>query len=268
VWGTWLAKASYGRFIQNLITLNNEDDIISIFDMWIQLLGSLKPEQADHFILGIEGNPFRNLSASFQSYYKNYSSLVIYNRNKVDSRDRDYINGTGRSYGFESLLRYGAPALDLYASYSLGWTSVIAGGFQYYPRYDRRHTLNLLLTYRPMDGVEIGARWQFGSGLPFTQSVGYYDRVSLSNILRGPWVTETPKPYIMLGDKNAARMPTFHRLDASATYRFTMKPFSGSIGVNIINVYDHKNIFYFDRKTGQQIDMLPFFPTATLNLEF
>jgi len=268
VWGTWNAKASYGRFIQNLITLNNEDDIISIFDMWIQLLGSLKPEQADHYVIGLEGNPLRNLSASFQSYYKDYSSLVVYNRNKIDSRDRDYINGTGKAYGFESLLRYGTQALDLYASYSLGWTTITASGFEYNPRYDRRHTLNLLLTYRPMEGLEIGARWQFGSGLPFTQSVGYYDRVTLSDIFRGPWVSETPKPYVMLGDKNAARMPSYHRLDVSATYRFTMRPVSGSIGANIINVYDHKNIFYFDRKTGQQIDMLPFFPTATLSLEF
>ena len=268
VWETWIAKASYGRFTQNLITLNNEDDIISIFDMWIQLLGSLKPEQADHYVIGLEGNPLRNLSASFQSYFKNYRSLVVYNRDKIDSRDPDYINGTGKAYGFETLLRYGSPALDLYLSYSLGWTMVTTSGFEYNPRYDRRHTLNLLVTYRPMDGVEIGARWQFGSGLPFTQSVGYYDRITLSNIFRGPWVSETPKPYVMLGDKNSARMPSYHRLDASVTYRFTVRPISGSFGLNIVNVYNHKNIFYFDRKTGQQVDMLPFFPTATLSLEF
>jgi hypothetical protein len=77
--------------------------------MWIQLLGSLKLEQADHYVLALEGNPFRNLSASFEGYYKSYNSLVLYNRNKIDSRDPDYINGLGKAYGFESLLRYGTP---------------------------------------------------------------------------------------------------------------------------------------------------------------
>ena len=268
VWETWRAKLSFGRFTQNLITLNNEDDIISIFDMWIQLLGSLKLEQADHYVVALEGNPLRNLSASFEGYYKSYNSLVLYNRDKIDARDPDYVNGTGDAYGVESLFRYGTPALDLYTSYSLGWTTVTTSGFTYHPRYDRRHTLNLLMTYRPFEGVELGMRWQFGSGLPYTQTVGYYDRLSIADIFRGPWVSETANPYIRLGDKNAARLPTYHRLDATATYRFKVSSFGGSVGVNIINVYDHKNVFYFDRKTGQQINMLPFFPTATLSLEY
>ncbi|MCX6134777.1 MAG: TonB-dependent receptor [Ignavibacteriales bacterium] len=268
LWQTWVGKVSYGRFTQSLITLNNEDDIISIFDTWVQLAGQLKPELADHYVVGLEGNPLRNFSASFQGYYKDYRSLVLYNRDKIDSQDPDYINGTGAAYGFETLLRYGTNAIDLYGAYSLAWTSVTTRGFTYNPRYDRRHTLNLLVTYRPIEGLEVGARWQFGSGLPYTQTIGYYDRLALTNIFRGPWVSETPGPYIRLGDKNAARLPTYHRLDVNATYRFTARPFSGSIGVSIINAYNHKNLFYFDRKTGQQVDMLPVFPTATLSLEF
>ena len=268
LWESWVGKVSYGRFTQSLITLNNEDDIISIFDTWIQLVGQLKPERADHYVIGIEGNPVLNFSASFQGYYKDYRSLVLYNRDKIDSGDPDYINGTGKAYGIESLLRYSTPAIDLYGSYSLAWTLVTTNGFTYAPRYDRRHTLNLLVTYRPMEGFDVGMRWQFGSGLPYTQTVGYYDRLAMTDILRGPWVSETPSPYIRLGDKNAARLPNYHRLDINATYRFTFRSISGSIGGSIINVYNHKNLFYFDRKTGQQVNMLPVLPTATLSLEF
>ena len=251
-----------------MITVNNEDDVISIFDAWIKVPDELKPEQADHYVLGLEGNVLPTLSASFQGYYKHYGSLVTYNREKIDARDPDYVNATGEARGLESLIRYGIPDLDLYASYTLGWTTITTNGFTYYPRYDRRQSLNLLAVVHPLRQFEISLRWEIGSGLPFTQTMGYYDRLTLGDIFRGSYEGETGAPYSILGAKNAARLPAYHRLDASATYRFTYGRLAGSVGVNIINVYDHRNVFYFDRKTGQQIDMLPFFPTATLSLEY
>lgn len=264
----WKAKLSYGRFNQNVITVNNEDDVISIFDAWIQVPNELQSEQADHYVLGVEGNVLRELSVSTQVYYKNYRSLVTYNRDKVDSRDPDYVNGTGQAYGVETLVRYGIPFVDVYAAYTLGWTTVSSNNVTYYPRYDRRHTLNILTVFRPFERFELTFRWELGSGFPFTQSIGYYDRLLLGGIFDGSFVGETGKPYSILGGKNEARLPTYHRLDASATYRFALGPIKGRAGISIINVYDHRNIFYFDRKTGQRVDMLPFFPSATLNIEY
>ena len=90
----------------------------------------------------------------------------------------------------------------------------------------------------------------------------------MPNLFRGSYLGETGELYAMLGDKNARRLPTFHQLDASATYQFITEPIRGTVGVNIVNVYNQKNIFYIDRKTSQQVNMLPFFPTATLNITF
>jgi hypothetical protein len=268
LWDNWKAKLSYGRFTQNIITVNNEDDVISIFDAWIQVPEKLKTERSDHFVLGLEGNILRTLSTNFQTYYKHYGSLVMYNRDKVDALDPDYIGGTGQAYGVETLIRYATDVIDVYAAYTLGWTSVTASGFTYYPRYDRRHNLNLLAVVHPGQGVDLTVRWELGSGFPFTETVGYYDRLGLKDIFRGPYVGETGRSYAILGDKNAARLPAYHRLDVSATYRFAVRPIAGSLGVHVVNVYNHKNIFYFDRKTGQQTTMLPFFPTATVTIEF
>ena len=268
LWENWKGKLSYGRFSQSVITVNNEDDIISIFDAWIQVPQELKSEQADHYVLGLEGNVLPQLSTNFQTYYKYYSSIVTYNRDKVDAFDPDYIGGTGKAYGVEALVRYGSKQADLYAAYTLGWTTITSAGFTYYPRYDRRHTLNFLAVLHAAEAFDISLRWEVGSGFPFTQTIGYYDRLSLQDLFRGSSLGETGKPYAVLGGKNDARLPTYHRLDASATYRFTLKPISGNVGVSIVNVYNHRNVFYFDRKTGQEIDMLPFFPTATLSIEY
>jgi len=122
--------------------------------------------------------------------------------------------------------------------------------------------------FHAAESFDVTFRWELGSGFPFTQTIGYYDRLGLQNIFRGSSLGETGRPYAVLGAKNDARLPTYHRLDASASYRFTLRPISGTLGIQIVNVYNHKNVFYFDRKTGQQIDMLPFFPTATLNIEY
>jgi len=268
LWDNWKAKLSYGRFSQSVITVNNEDDIISIFDAWIQVPVELKSELADHYVAGIEGNVLPSLSTNLQAYYKSYGRLVTYNREKVDAQDPDYVGGKGKAYGVESLIRYGTRAVDVYLAYTLGWTSITANNFTYYPRYDRRHTLNVLSVFHPMENLDVTLRWEIGSGFPFTQTVGYYDRLSLSDIFRGSSLGETGKPYAILGAKNDARLPAYHRLDLSGTYRFILKPISGTVGIHIVNLYNRKNVFYFDRKTGQQINMLPFFPTATLSIEY
>ncbi len=41
-----------------------------------------------------------------------------------------------------------------------------------------------------------------------------------------------------------------------------------SIGVDLLNVYNNKNIFYFDRNTGQSVYMLSFYPSASLTLKY
>lgn len=266
--GNWRAKASYGRFSQSVMTISNEDDVMSIFDGWIEVPQKLDAQHADHFVLGLEGNVSEKVSTNLQTYYKKYGSLVTYNREKIDASDSDYINGSGSSYGLEIMVRAGLLFVDLYGSYTLGWTDVNNRGLTYNPKYDRRHHLNVLGVLHLLERLTAVLRWEFGSGFPFTQTVGYFDRLMLRDALPGPFELETGKPYTMLGPKNAARLPAYHRLDASVVYQLSFIGMRGNFGVHIMNLYDNKNVFYFDRKTGQRVDMLSFFPSATLTIEY
>jgi len=266
--GNWRGKVSYGRFNQTLVTATNEDDLISIFDPWIRVPDNLKPEQADHYVLGLEGNFAEAVFASAQIYVKDYNSLIAYNRKKVDSKDPDFVTGTGLSSGMELLLRAGLSFADLYGTYALSRTSINNDGFEYYPRYDRRHHINLLGVFHLKKSLDLTLRWEYGSGFPFTQSTGYYDRLRLQDAFLGPFELETGIPYTTLGSKNGKRLPAYHRLDVSAAVRFTLAAIHGTLGAQVMNVYDAKNVFYFDRKTGQRVDMLGFFPSATLTIEY
>jgi hypothetical protein len=134
------------------------------------------------------------------------------------------------------------------------------GGYAYYPRYDRRHHINLMATGHPVKGLAVTAKWEYGSGFPFSQTVGYIDRMTFGSMFPTEFETETGSPYIMLGPKNAARLPAYHRLDLSAVYSVRLMGLNVNLGVDLLNVYNNKNIFYFDRRTGQRVDMIAFYP--------
>jgi hypothetical protein len=266
--GNWRLKASFGRFTQKTLTVTNEDDVISIFDGWIRVPENIHPEQADHYVVGIGGNVTERTSVNLEAYYKRYNALVVYNRDKFDPNDPDYIEGTGNSYGSEFIVRSRVMSIDLYGTYSLSWARINNAGFEYYPRYDRRHHLNLMSVIHPMKRLDLVLRMEYGSGFPFTQTIGYLDRLTLDNALPGPFELETGTPYQMLGAKNAARLPAYHRLDLGLVYTLNFYGVDVKAGADILNVYDQKNIFYIDRTTGQRVNMIPFYFSATLAIKF
>jgi len=138
----------------------------------------------------------------------------------------------------------------------------------YYPSYDQRHTLKLLNVLHVTERLDFTLRWEFGSGFPYSQSIGYYDRLNLSSLFDGSLLGEKGDPYIRLGEKNAARLPAYHRLDVSLVYRFDVDPLRGSVGIHVVNAYNQKNLLYFDRNTGERTNMLPLFPSVTVSLEY
>ena len=75
--------------------------------------------------------------------------------------------------------------------------------------------------------------------------------------------------------KNACRLPAYHRLDVSATYRFSIgRNLMGSVGLSLFNVYGRKNIWYreFDIQDNNIIIMdvntLGFTPNLFVSLKF
>jgi len=264
----WRLKASFGRISQHIVTVNNEDDLITLFDAWIPIPDDLSAEQADHVVLGIGGSLIERIGLDVQAYSKKLRSLVVYNRDKLTSSDPDYVAGSGSSSGVEALLRYEDADLSMMGSYSLGWTNVTNGNLTYTPRYDRRHSLKLLGSVRATQAWDISTRWEFGTGLPFTPSVASYSRPGFNDYIRYPVPYDQGTPYISLGEKNSQRLPTFHRLDLSTSYRLQLDRFRVSVGGSIVNVYDRRNVFYIDRRTGRRVNSLSIFPSATLTVEY
>ncbi|MEE9288453.1 MAG: TonB-dependent receptor [Bacteroidota bacterium] len=261
-------RGGIGRHHQQLITVTNEDDVLPLFEAWVPVVSPFRPEQADHYVAGLESTVWLDVDLSVQGYYKKFRNLVSFNRDKIDRFDPDYVQGKGESYGVEILVRKTSGKSYWWISYTLGWAFKTNNNVRYSPRFDRRHTLNVVSLVRLGKGWEVGLRWEFGSGLPFTQSAGFYDRLQFTGVFDSTYVGEVGAPYTILGPKNRARLPVYHRLDLSLSKEQRIQFLTITAKLSVVNTYDRRNIFYFNRSTGERVDQLPFLPSLNLSVSF
>jgi hypothetical protein len=262
-----ILKGAWGVYTQELITLTNENEVISIFEPWVITPDYLKPSEAIHYVLGLEFMSLSNFNFTVEVYYKLLKNTAEQNDKKANSSDADFIPGKGESYGSEFMFNYQTHIFQATASYSLSWAYKEIDGWISYPKYDSRHSLNLNLTFNFGKGWESSVSWFFNSGLPFTQLIGYYDKLYVNDLFNTGSLFGSYNPFTVLGDRNLGRLPTYHRLDLNITKKFELDIFRILLSLDILNVYDRKNIFYFDRKTGERVNMLPILPTATIRIE-
>jgi hypothetical protein len=189
------------------------------------------------------------------------------NEEKIYSWDNDFVSASGESYGGELIATYANPLFSFTTSYALSWTYKTYDDVTFHPGYDSRHALNLILDVNLGAGWHAGAIWFYSSGRPFTQQLGYYDKLypgAESNL----WFANSNfLPFLILEEKNQGRLPDYHRLDLSLSKKFDFSFMNLYLDFSVINIYDRKNLFYYDRETGERVNMLPFLPTATIKVE-
>ncbi len=260
-------KGAWGIYLQEISTISDENEVISLFEPWIITPDYLNPATAIHYVIGTEIDFSEGQSIDIEGYYKVVHNLPVVNQNKIYSFDPDLISGNGESYGWEFQYKWANPNFNFNASYTLSWAYKSVGDYLYYPKYDSRHSVNLNLEYNLGDGWHASANWTFNSGLPFTPLLGYYDKLYFNDFGSTWYSDDNFKPYLILGDRNIERLPVYHRLDLSLSKSIEISFVKASLDFSIINVYNRKNIFYFKRETGERVNMLPFLPTATIKIE-
>lgn len=278
-------KGSAGKYTQNIISTSNDKDVVNYFIGFIS-----SPEEdvysfldkkntkdklqgAIHGILGVEYDILDNFEINFESYFKDFTQLVVINRNKRKIEDPNYVVETGNAYGFDFSTKYELKNLYLWLTYSLGFVDR-NDGEQIYPTvFDRRHNVNVLANYNFGKDYswQLGVRWNFGSGFPFTKTQGFYNQLFFKDGVDSDYKTENPDNIGVVYSpiRNGGRLPYFHRLDLSLqkTVKFS-KHLNAEISASIINVYNRKNIFYFDRINYKRVNQLPFLPALGIKFGF
>jgi hypothetical protein len=259
-------KASLGRYSQELIALSDENDVLSIFQPWIIVPDNVYSPESSEISTGVNYYLSESLNLNFEVYYKFIEHMIDINEEKYTSNANDFVNLNGRAYGLELTLKYQSEQTFIKGSCSLSRTYEIKNGSEFSPKYDIRNSFNILIGYNLGKGWKISATWFLRSGMPFTPIIGFYDRVSINDPSSGG-LFEPFQPTTYYAERNSKRLPYYHRLDLSISKYFTFYFAKVTIDAGVLNLYNRKNIFYFNRDTGNKIYMLPFFPSVSIKVE-
>jgi hypothetical protein len=286
-------KVAGGMYAQNLLSTASDRDVVNLFYGFISGPDNLPDkfngknvsshlQKSEDAIAGIEIDVLKHLDLNVEVYYKKFTQLTNVNRDKIypdngsysDQPDvlvKDYIVENGKSYGADFVWKYEYKRVYLWAVYSLGYVTRFDGTRNYSPNFDRRHNVNLLGTYTFGKKLnwEFNIRWNYGSGLPFTRTAGVYEYQNFSDGLYTDPNSTNGALGIIYGDLNKGRMPDYHRMDVSLKKTFVVGKNSNlEITASVVNVYNRKNIFYFDRIRYQRVNQLPTLPSIGANLTF
>ncbi len=284
-------KLAGGLYSQIFLDARSDNDIVNLFNGFLTGSADLnKPDKffgesrncvqkAKHAVIGVEYDLTEHITLNAEFYYKHFDQILNANRNKMyedgatsDYADpsspyfkpeylrKDYIIEEGYASGLDFSARVDLERLYVWATYSLGYVERTDETQTYNPHYDRRHTVNLLATYALGEWREweISGRWTFGSGYPFTQTQGIFQRLLFPSGITSDYTSENGDYGIHYGDLYKGRLPSYHRLDLGVKRKFSLGSQSIlELSLSATNIYSRENIFYFNRATYERVNQLP-----------
>ena len=265
-------KIAYARNVQHLHLLSNAT-AASPSDQWIGNSYNIKPELADQTSIGYARN-FKNNTYELgaELYYKRMQNQLDYkdgtNINTIADVESSLLYGVGRAYGFEFLAKKKIGLFSGWISYTLSKTERkidgINDGNWYNAKQDRTHDVSIVTI------LELNPKWTV-SGV-FVYSTGNAVTFPTGKYALGE---QTIYQY---ANRNANRMPDYHRLDLSATYENkNKKKNAGSWNFSLYNVYGRENAYQIsfqddpsDNSKTQiiQTALFRWVPSITYNFKF
>jgi hypothetical protein len=279
-------KIAGGRYTQFVHSLRDEELPVGL-DVWV-LSGRRAPQlRSDQLQTGVEwfGDEWY---AALEGFWRRFRGVATNNfaQDPNDPYD-DLLGGDGLSYGADAVVRKDAGRVTGFVT--LSWLKAerefpdfLTGeaappAISYPPIFDRRFEIDLVMRFPLVKQWQGGLRWNLGSGLPYTRPIGSYLMYEYHLDDNRRVLDERPDSAtvaVLLGQRNAARYPSYHRLDVSVRKTFTKSWGTLTPHLDILNVYNRKNVlFYFydyqaTPATRSGISMFPFLPTVGVEVTF
>ena len=267
-------KASYARTNQFLQMASNSTAGTPL-DLWFTAGKNIQPQTCDQYAVGYFRNFLNNeLEGSVELFYKNMKNTVdfrdhaqlLLNR-KLDGELRF---GDSKAYGAEFQIQKNQGKLTGWISYTYSRAERTIQGVNnnetYLAPYDRPNTIYIVGSYELTKNISFGANFIYATGQPVTYPIA---RMEVGNVILPVY-----------SKRNEYRMPDYHRLDVSLTWKPVAKKkhaWSGEWNFSVYNVYGHKNAwainFVDDQETAyktkaQMTYLFTFVPSITYNFKF
>jgi hypothetical protein len=235
-------KFSYSRMAQYMHRISNSA-VSSPTDIWYPVTDSIQP-QASHQVSAAwqRSLPTKNLMFSVEGYYKSMRQLIGYEEGTNLFLNTDFesklIQGRGRAYGFEFLVRKESGKLTGWISYTLSWSwrqfDEVNQGAWFPSRYDRRHNGAIVAQYAFHKRWAVSAVWEFISGSRFTPVIGQY-------IVFAPTLSGVDLIPVYSGI-NEVKLANTHRLDLGIKFKSKpKKKFQWQWFAGVYNGYNRAN---------------------------
>ncbi|AOW19873.1 TonB-dependent receptor [Urechidicola croceus] len=273
-------KVGYSKAAQYVHLLSNTSSVTPL-DVWTPSGKYIKPQLSNQYALGYFKNFTDNIySIEIEGYYKNVDNRIDYidGSNLIGNNtiETEILNGESKAYGLEFLIRKTKGDFTGWFAYTLSKSQQrtlggnaggngINDGKWYNSSYDRTHDISITASYKLNYKWTFGTNFIFQTGRPVTypNSQYEYEGLSIANY----------------SNRNENRLPSYHRLDISATYKPNRKPDSkwkGEWVFGVYNAYNRKNAasvsFGQNRETGineaTRTSIFGIVPSITYNFKF
>lgn len=248
-------KFAYSRSSQYVHQLT-ESSLALPTDRWVPVSGSLRPQRADKIAAGFYRRLNKGFILSAEVYYKWLHNLIDYRDDyfllpQQAPWEQLVCAGSGRARGFDIMVAREYGRISGHVAYSYLLSDRLFpqknGGHRFPARFDNRHKINILLSWKINSRWEVNAGWTGMSGNRITLSVQDY------KLLAAPGVPHIGTPSFsgvidVTPAANNFRLPFYHRLDIGVN-RHTAR---GMWNFSLYNAYSYMNVIsvrkfrYFD----------------------
>jgi len=246
-------------------------------DVWVPSTFRVKPQLSWQYSAGVFKNFKDNTyETSIEVYYKSMENQIEYREGytpSIKDPEEEFVFGDGWSYGAEFFFNKTKGRFTGWIGYTLAWSwrkfPDLNKGNKYPAKFDRRHDLSVVGLYEFNSKWKLSTVFVYASGNAASLPEKFY-------LIEGVLTQQ-------YSNINQYRLPSYHRLDISATYTPVPKKQrkgSSSWNFSIYNAYSRRNpyFFYFDQ-TGsafdgslevqaKQVSLFPVIPSVTYNFKF
>ncbi|TGE08173.1 TonB-dependent receptor [Hymenobacter fodinae] len=282
-------KANYALMYQYVHLVTNSGASLPT-DIWYPSRLSVKPQRSQQVATGVSFllGDGRYLLTN-EVYYK-------WAQRQIDFRDgaqlfvnpdldAEFLFGRGWAYGNELYLEKKTGRTTGWVGYTLAWTkrrfppqngtTGINNGNTFYPNYDRRHNLTVVVLHQLSHRINLTGSFVFTSGQATTLPLG---RFVFQDIFGS-----NPSAVPVYPQRNTYRLAPYNRLDLGLVYK--LRPIreggESDLTFSIYNAYNRRNPYfvYFDQVKdkattrvlsyrARQVSLFPVIPSVTYNFKF
>ena len=228
----------YLNMISNTATM-------SPVDIWKLSDTYIKPQNGIQLSMGLYKN-FRKraIETSVEVYYKKMNNILDYKGGAQlimnEHLETDILNGDGKSYGIELMIRKQYGSLTGWISYTYAKVlyrvngpfeeEKINGGRFFPANFDKPQDVKVVANYKVIRRLSFSTNVVYNTGRPITYPVAFYNYAGSSRVF--------------FSDRNEFRIPDYLRVDLSATLNGSLKAKKlnhSSLTFTVYNLLGRKN---------------------------